>query len=53
MRLGKNEKEALNFALKYPGWHCYRNDRSTKNAIKSLQKKGKVEINKFNQFKAI
>lgn len=50
MKLGKNEKHAYEFVKKYPGWHGFDNDRTTKNAIKSLLRKGLIKVNEFNQF---
>jgi len=42
---------AMNFCTKYEGWHTFANDTMTKKAIKSLEKKGLVEVNEFNQFR--
>lgn len=53
MKLGKNEKRALEFSKKYKGWHTFQNDRATKSAIKSLKRKQLIEVNSFNQFKHI
>jgi len=50
--MGKNMKHALNFAKKYPGWHTFAKDRATVNAVHNLQRKGLIEINSFNQFRA-
>ena len=40
----------LTFYVKYPGWNSYsKTDRSTKNAIKSLVKRGYLKTNEFQQ----
>lgn len=53
MKLGKNEKRAVEFSKKYKGWHTFSNDRATKNAMKSLERKRLIEVNSFGQFKYI
>lgn len=54
MRLGKMEYSALEFARKYPGWHGFNPKNPTGKVIKSLAKKGLVEISNIsNQFKII
>ena len=53
MRIGKNMRHALAFARKYNSWTTYANDRATTNAINRLVSYGLVEINTFNQFRAI
>lgn len=50
--MGKYMKDALGFARQYPGWHSFAKDRTTRGAIKRLQKAGLVEVNKFGQFRA-
>jgi hypothetical protein len=51
-RLGKYERHALNFGRQYPGWHCYSEIcRTTKQAVKSLARKGLVELNEHHQFR--
>ena len=42
---------AMNFCTKYEGWHTFANDSITKRTIKSLEKKGLVEVNEFQQFR--
>lgn len=53
MRIGKNMKDALGFAKKYPGWHTYGTGRGTAEAIKCLERLGLIKTNKFRQFHAI
>lgn len=53
MRIGKNMRAALVFAKKYPGWQTFNNDRATKKAILKLNELGLIQLNEFNQFKAI
>jgi repressor of nif and glnA expression len=52
MRLGKNERKALEFAQRVNKWHGY-DIRSTTDcmAIRSLERKGLVETNEYNQFR--
>lgn len=45
MKIGKNMKHALEFASKYSGWHTFKKDRATKNAILKLEKLKLVNIN--------
>ena len=52
-RLGPHQKNALEFARKYPGWHGYARDPLTTRVIASLVKRGLVESNEFQQFRAI
>lgn len=51
MRLGKNMADALRFAIKYPEWHTYANDRATKEAITRLENLGLVKTNKYRMFR--
>jgi hypothetical protein len=51
MRLGKLQREALEFASKLGGWHTYTTDRTTKRVILSLAAKGLIEVNGCNQFR--
>ena len=45
-----NILNTLAFYAKYEGWHSYdKNDRATVSAIKSLVKRGYLEVNEFNQ----
>lgn len=44
-----NILSALSFYVKNSGWHTFAKDSSTKKAIKSLEKRGFLEINSFNQ----
>lgn len=45
---------ALLFARTYKGWHSFDHTaRSTREPIRRLAKRGFVEINEFNQFRAI
>jgi hypothetical protein len=51
-------KNILNTAIFYScvglnNWHSFKNDRATKNAIKSLIKHGYLETNEFNQARLI
>lgn len=51
LKLGKNMKDALNFVKKNKGWHSFNKKcRATVNAIKSLQRRGLVNVNEFNQY---
>lgn len=50
-RLGRNMALTLEFAMKYPGWHSYKMDRATENAVKRLAARNLVEINEFQQFR--
>ena len=50
--MSKNEKNALKFANRWPGWHSYAKDTQTTKAIEGLKSKGLVEVNEFRQFKA-
>jgi len=49
-RLGKLQKHALNFCVKYEGWHSFNKDKTTKRVILSLHKRKLVVINEFGQF---
>ncbi len=51
--MGNHMKNALEFALKYEGWHTYAKDKTTTGAIQRLAAKGLVEINEsYRMFKA-
>jgi hypothetical protein len=49
MRLGKRERRALTFIKKVNGWHSF--DKTVKREVRSLERKGLVEVNQFNQFR--
>ena len=52
--LGKFQEKAIEFVDKYPGWHTFNTtDGLTKHVIKRLENRGLVEINLFNQVRAI
>lgn len=55
LRLGCNMKHALEFATRWQGWHTYtkKDNGTTEKAIKSLEKHGLVETNRFNMFRKI
>jgi hypothetical protein len=42
--IGKNQCNLLEFAYKYPGWHTFKQNRSTLNAVRALEKKGYITI---------
>ena len=45
-----NILNTLAFFAKYSdGWHSYSGDRATVSAVKSLVKRGYLEVNEFNQ----
>jgi len=51
-RIGKNMKNLLDFAQRYPGWHSINpTDRGAENAALRLQQRELLEINEFNQFR--
>lgn len=50
-RMGKNMKNALEFAQRHPGWQTYKSrDAATRHAIRSLAKLGLVELAHTGQF---
>lgn len=49
--LGRNMYRMFSFALAYPDWHSYAKDRSTVDAVKRLEKRGLVEVNKHHQYR--
>jgi len=50
---GKLQKNALEFIKENSGWHSFSRDPTTKRVIYSLAKKGLVEINQYQMFRAI
>ena len=52
---GKHQVKLLDFAyrFKHKGWHSYSTDKTTKNTVDALVKKGYLIINEHNQFKFI
>lgn len=51
-RLGKHQREALDFARRNDGWHTF--DITVKRVILSLAARGLVEVSlKTNQFRAV
>lgn len=46
MKLGKNEKDALDFITRCAGWHTYGKERATKRVISSLERKGLIEVSR-------
>jgi hypothetical protein len=53
-RMGRLMQGALLFARTYKGWHTFDHlAKQTKEPIKRLAKRGFVEINEFNQFRAV
>lgn len=52
MKLGKLQKNMLKFAkrLGCNNWHSLATDYTTQKVAKSLQSKGLIKINEFNQF---
>lgn len=54
MKIGKNMRQALDFAKQYPGWHSYRwRDRAVRDAIRRLVALKLVEHNQHHQFRAV
>ena len=52
--MGKNMKHALNFAIKYPGWHTWdKHCRVTKDAIRRLAERALIKTNKYGQFRLV
>jgi hypothetical protein len=51
--VGKNMRHALDFVRRYPGWHDFKNDRATVNAIQRLVIRGLVTVSEFHQFRII
>ena len=52
VRLGSNERDALDFGRKYPGWHCYSEIcQRTKRTMRSLARKGLIEVNANHMFR--
>lgn len=41
---GKNQCRLLEFAYRNQGWHSFKNDKATKNALKGLEKRGHLEV---------
>jgi hypothetical protein len=50
--VGVNQCRLLAFAYKYPGWHTFKNDRATVNAVSRLAQKGYLMLS-IDQFKFI
>jgi hypothetical protein len=46
----KDRANACQFALKYPGWHSYANDKTTLAVIRDLETLGAIETNDYRQF---
>ena len=45
-------RHALAFAMYYPGWHSWdKYCRTTKDALRRLEKRGLIEINNHKQFR--
>ncbi len=51
--MGKHQLRMLLFAINHQKWFGYSTDRTTVSAIKSLEKLGLVETNKFTQFRLV
>ena len=49
--IGKQQRNALAFIKQCNGWHSFSKDQTTKRAIKGLEKRGLVIVNKYSQFK--
>lgn len=43
---GKNQCRLLDFAFRFPGWHSYKPDRSTLQALAGLERKGILEVSR-------
>ena len=43
---GKNQCHLLDFAYRFPGWHSYKTDRPTLQAIAGLERKGLLEVSR-------
>jgi hypothetical protein len=50
-RIGKNMRNALNFARLNAGWYSYGQDRATAEAIRRLARAGLIVINNYRQFR--
>jgi len=50
--LGRLQKKALEFIRSVNGWHSYAGDKSTKGVISRLEKRGLIEVNESQQFRA-
>lgn len=51
--IGHNMAHALAFIEGCRGWSTYATDRATVNAVKSLARRGLVEVNAYHQFRAV
>lgn len=49
--VGKNQVNMLEFAFKYPTWHTFSDNTTTRKAVAGLVKRGAIVVNEFNQFK--
>ena len=49
--LGKLQRECLSFIREVNGWHTFSSLPQTKRVVKSLEKRGLVITNEFNQFR--
>ena len=47
--IGVNQVKLLRFAEKFQGWHSFKNDRATMQAIAGLERKGCLEVDEINQ----
>lgn len=48
-QLGKNQLAAFNFISRVSGWHTYAKKETR--TLKTLEKRGLVELNEFQQFR--
>jgi hypothetical protein len=51
--IGKHQVNLLGFAHKYKGWHSFAGDAITRKTVKTLEKKGYLEVNQFEQFRFV
>ena len=50
--VGKHQCALLSFAFKYKGWHTFKQDKATKQAIAGLVRRGCLEVT-GDQFRII
>lgn len=42
--VGKHQCRLLDFTFHYRGWHSYKQDKTTKQAVAGLQRRGAIEV---------
>lgn len=49
--VGKHQCNLLDFAFRFPGWHVFAKDRTTRRAVDGLEKRGAIAVDrKFRMF---